>query len=477
MDQLPVELLQRVLTHLDIETLRSAALSCRLVFGAFRGAEELITGAALVRQIDRRVLPEAILVQEAREGLGTASVGKGIEFFTKNPGRGRESAAAAVPTRRRKRWSLAAALTLVRFHAKVGHLAAQAAREALARRPGLLVAGQPDGPTRAERCRFELAVYRFELYCNVVGRLWSADGWAIWDMFFRHFALWELEQLACIHEYFVRVVSRPFNFLVDHDVTWGYLEVPYIDQHVSEHAEALLAEGVNKIYSLSRASGYAECRALLSRGEDRNGEPARLRRFLGLALQEAGNLNLIPPCALEDMSAPLVALVAGHPFRCNLNDDDYDDDDDDDPGPSDMWAWVNRAREPGELVADPDARVHRAWAFPFWDVARLRAAGLLRRENLDLGLDLDDDDRDRDYAIPGFGFWRWRRNRLELELGRDFGAPERLAWLEDTQRERAAIWHAGGRGYYAPGDQSRVEWTGGAGRDRPQVVVVPPWRR
>lgn len=193
MDRLPLELLQRVLTHLDLKTLRNAALSCRTFFYAFKGAEEIITGQVLFRQINYDVLPEAILVNKTRH-LAESSVSERIEFTKVHLRRGEPPPS---------KWNLADALPLARFHEKVNYLATQAADDALTRQPRLLATGE--SPTCAEIYRFERALYRFQLYCNVVGRLYPAE--ELDELFFEQFATWENEQLACIHEHLVRAVS------------------------------------------------------------------------------------------------------------------------------------------------------------------------------------------------------------------------------------------------------------------------------
>ncbi|KAK5636241.1 hypothetical protein RRF57_011953 [Xylaria bambusicola] len=84
MEQLPLELTQHVLSYLDPESLADAALSCPLLYDAFRGAESLISKSALFQQIDpTQVLPEAILVFDSSK-LGIPSVTERLEFATKN---------------------------------------------------------------------------------------------------------------------------------------------------------------------------------------------------------------------------------------------------------------------------------------------------------------------------------------------------------------------------------------------------------
>ncbi|KAI1408104.1 hypothetical protein F5Y13DRAFT_114782 [Hypoxylon sp. FL1857] len=428
MDQLPLELLQRILTHLDLQSLRNAALSCRTLLNAFKSAEVLITSEILLRQINYDVLPEAILVHKSWS-LGKPSVSKGIAF-AENLKR-REPA----PTK----WNLADALPLARFHEKVSYLASQAAYEALEKQPRLLAIGESPTPTCEELCRFERALYRFQLYCNVVGPTFPLTDEELLDMFFEHFATWENEQLACIHEHLVRVVSRPFNYLVDHDVTWGYMRVPYIDGHYSEYAQGILVDGIERIYYLSQASDYTQRHALLSRGEERYDEPSGIVGFLSYGLEKGANPLIPPLIPLSDMNADEKELVCGLPF--------YKDPD---PGPASMWEWVYRDSEPGDLVANSGMITARTWAFPFWDLSRLQAAGILG-----------------DPDIPG----PWSASDPELD---QYKTPERLVLLEDSRRERTQIRLSGGTGFYSPQDLSKIKWETSDKIESAQQLLVQP---
>ncbi|KAI1116635.1 hypothetical protein F5Y14DRAFT_51029 [Nemania sp. NC0429] len=416
MDRLPLELLQRVLMHLDLQDLPNVALSCPCLFNAFKGAEEIITGQVLFGQINYDVLPEAILVNKTRN-LPKSSVGEQLEFVKVHLDH-REPP----PTQ----WNLADALPLAQFHEKVNYLATRAADDALTRQPRLLATGEP--PTCAEICRFERALYRFQLYCNILGPLFYsavlADYHELEDLFFEYFCTWENEQLACIHEHLVREVSIPFNYLVEHDITWGYMAIPYISEHCSDYAQAILSHGIDKIYQLVQPlSTYAEWHALLSCGEESYNEPRFMTGFLGGGL-ERGASPLIPPWVpLCEMDAEYKEFVINQPF--------YQDPD---PGPVSMWEWIYREFGPGELVADPRMIVHRQWAFPFWDHSRLEAAGLLG-----------------DPMIPG----PWCISELELA---QFDMEDHLASLAETRRARRKIWEAGGFGWYSHQDSSQVKW-------------------
>ncbi|RYC65996.1 hypothetical protein CHU98_g262 [Xylaria longipes] len=412
---LPIELLQEVLTHLDLKTLRNAALSCRRFFNSFKCAETLITGEVLLRQIDYDVLPEAILVSKSWN-LGKPSVSREeiCEFISNNLEL-REPA----PTK----WDLADALSLMQFHEKVSYLAAQAAHEAFKNEPRLT--RESAEPTCAELCRFERALYRFQLYCNVLGGLPLTEDEQFDPLsfeFFDYFAPWENEQLVCIHDHFVRVVSRPFNYLVEHGITWGYLQVDYIYAFISDQAQSILAEGIEKIYLLSQASGYMQWHALLSRGEERNDEPLSLHGFLACGLEAGANPLIESWVPLGEMNEYDYGEVVEPPF--------YDDPD---LGPETIWHLTYRYEEPGASVANPNMISSRKWAFPFWDFSRLQASGLLDPEMI------------------------WPMSFGDPELD-EYTSIDREEFLDDMRRERTKIWEAGGYGWYDHDDLSQVKW-------------------
>lgn len=194
MEELPLELVQRVFAHLDLASIRNAALSCHTFLNAFKSAETVITSEVLLRQIDLSVLPEAILVEKSWK-LGKPSAAQAIQFAQDHL-----STRAPAPTQ----WRLADALSLERFHRYVDYFADQYSAEAIGKQPRLLGLGKP---SHAELLRFQRAFYRFQLYCNVVGQR-ASEPQEMRDMFFGHFAAWENEQLACVYEYLMRVVAK-----------------------------------------------------------------------------------------------------------------------------------------------------------------------------------------------------------------------------------------------------------------------------
>lgn len=226
--------------------------------------------------------------------------------------------------------------------------------------------------------------------------------------------------------------STAFNHMVDHDVTWGYLRVPYIDRLSMNYAQYLIFEGLEKCYHLSKASTYEQWHALLSSGEERFCEPFYTDVFLHRGLEKAAN----PPPMYIDLLGELDdedrEVVVGWPF--------YDDPD---RGPVSMWEWVHRDEIPGEFVAGARTAYHRQWAYTFWNLSRLESAGLLSDPSISARGPLDEDD-----------------------LG-EYRTPERLRNLENSQKCRAKVWYKGGSGWWSAEDQTKVVWPQPPKRVRP----------
>jgi hypothetical protein len=214
-----------------------------------------------------------------------------------------------------------------------------------------------------------------------------------------------------------------YNYFVDHDVTWGYLGVAYIDQHSCDYAQEILSQGLEKIYHLSRASTYEQLHKLLSLGEDRWNEPGFATWFLDRGLECGANWVPLIPDALSLLDDEDGDFVIGRPF--------YDDSD---PGPTSMWEWVYRDDLAGEVVASSRYIAHRQWGFPFWNSSRLRDALLLGNPD-----------------IPG----PIKSNELGLEA---YSTPERLEALKESQKLRSAIWSKEGTGFFSRQDQTKIVW-------------------
>jgi hypothetical protein len=138
--------------------------------------------------------------------------------------------------------------------------------------------------------------------------------------------------------------------------TWGRFGVGYIDKESSDYGQAIIARGVEKIYQLSQATTYCECRRHFA--GDVTG-PSRSFHFIGLGLTTAaqcvrsGAPLLVPYGQLSERNK---ALIIGRAFFK-----------DPDGGPKALWEWLHRNSLEEQLVSSPEDLSYRRWAYPFWD--------------------------------------------------------------------------------------------------------------
>lgn len=97
-----------------------------------------------------------------------------------------------------------------------------------------------DRPSQMELFRIKRALYRFQIYCNLVFRnevdfhpaRWvrARRNYLLDRYFFNPFPPWINEQLCCIHDYLEQVLSRSFDEVAARDIVWGALSVDWIAQ-------------------------------------------------------------------------------------------------------------------------------------------------------------------------------------------------------------------------------------------------------
>ncbi|KAF2789047.1 hypothetical protein K505DRAFT_365959 [Melanomma pulvis-pyrius CBS 109.77] len=193
---LSVELQQVILSNIpDVLSLRSAALSCRVLYNALLSAETIITTRVLLNQVDFDVLPEANIAQEALR-LVPCTENRIRDFIAKHLHKRQPPPES---------WNLCDAVTIAKFHTCVSELALQFIATAAMKSP--ICGTRPI--TRAEISRIERAMYRFEIFCNLFRGFEKSDPRLLnqlWATFFLNFSPWENEQLACVHDHLVQAV-------------------------------------------------------------------------------------------------------------------------------------------------------------------------------------------------------------------------------------------------------------------------------
>ncbi len=263
-DKLSVELQQLILSNIpDILSLRSAVLSCRTLYNAFLSRDASITTNVLFNQIDADVLPEALLSQEAQSLEHS-------EFNVQN------FIAEHLDTRQVPSgpWRLRDALSLGHMHSIVEDLTEQFIASAIA----MSYFGTKSA-TRTEIARVQRAMYRLQTLYDLFRDFTQGDPdinvhW-YWADFTESFALWELEQMACVQNFLGEVVflgkmhllSLHIQFelievaikdVAEHDVAWGYrkLTIDWSKRHRNEYLLRFLSFGLERLQQISKAETY-----------------------------------------------------------------------------------------------------------------------------------------------------------------------------------------------------------------------------
>ncbi|KAH6853177.1 hypothetical protein B0I37DRAFT_1701 [Chaetomium sp. MPI-CAGE-AT-0009] len=323
---------------------------------------------------------------------------------------------------------------LSRTHTMVDYFTRDLIRDTQALANKELGLGRKDTMTASsdEVFRIHRAMYRYLLYCNLFRqsydrRKMAEAGSLLIFYFFRQFAPWVNEQLACVHDYFERVLSRAFDQVAAHDIQWGYMSIGWLSlAEQNEHKQGYLFRGLEFLYKLDQADTYSKRLEILGN------EPPRSRYMLGTTLRKYGSTHGF----LVDFRHfwRRIDVVKGGGQRWVDNNWPSNGPDVHGSGPFRMW----RASHEDCWEQDATFHVDHAWlrrcGYVFWDIPESTVTdGQLKRVV----------SRARQKA------WldRFRRNDGELKRK-----------MKRSRKERAEIYKRGGRGYWSEGDLSQVVW-------------------
>lgn len=205
---LPTEIQEAILSQIkDISTLMAVAASCRSLRSLLVYGPNPIIKRVLERSIPPAVLPEALALRESvtLPTIDRESVQALLhKYFTR------------LNQYLQVSCSLREAYRLERFHRVVHGFTTNFVHQTLSKNPviGYTSKFEPY-PTYSELCRIQRALYRFELCCNLFTKALkrgSARTVIPRDLqatiFFNRFSAWENEQLACIHDYLLRIIDE-----------------------------------------------------------------------------------------------------------------------------------------------------------------------------------------------------------------------------------------------------------------------------
>lgn len=222
-----------------------------------------------------------------------------------------------------------------------------------------------------------------------------------------------------------------FNEVAEHDVVWGVLPIDYIDFGRSPHLarvsfcrEHFLSIGLEYLHHLGSAKTYDERYRLLSP----NPVPESDREFLESALQVEGNEADGADDWLDKYTPADILLLKNKPFASSS-------DAERDSGPYKAWRWAYAKYDHRCFYFADEHWNQRRKAYVMWDLARLSEWENYQqrwdeRTEPDWGVDLDDD----------------RESLIRMEA----------RWKSMTERGR--IYQLGGSGWWAWGDESKIQW-------------------
>jgi hypothetical protein len=215
--RMPLHLLSMVLAHLDsVPSLASAIFAHSSFYAAFNEGRDRIVRQIITKQIPSDIMYYAMRTHAAaqwdldRDGLRRIRDFLFESFhsdFRRIDARD-ESFTTPGPV------DMGLASRLSKTQVMVQHFTRGFLRDTLplARRELGLQRRDYTSGSEVEEFRIHRAIYRFQLYCNIFRRPYSrgqAQGIRaeLFNNFFSNFPSWVNEQLACIHDYFDRVLS------------------------------------------------------------------------------------------------------------------------------------------------------------------------------------------------------------------------------------------------------------------------------
>lgn len=446
--RMPLHLLTLILSRLDdMHSLGLAIKSYRLLYAAYQDDTNTVLKSIIRNQIPPDLMRYAVAAYDARyvnrddkEALHELVV----DSLARRDRRGRTF----------QEWFLkykiennagapALAAELSSMHSIVQHFSRRFLDDTLPLAP------QVFGPARSpsteasanEVFRAQRALYRFQIYCNVGFRdnhnaIPGEDlthGWssALKECqkyhHFRSFSPWVNEQLACMHDYLERDLSKAFDEVAAHDVEWGAKSADWLSRgKANTQKQAYLSYGLYFLIQLDRAEGYEQRSQLLKS----KGLPYT-SQFLAAQLPYAPPQDICGCCPPGKYTLGVRRRWTRAEIDSNLRAEDTDGPDDLDSGPFDIWWYVHKHSFVQDSVFQDENSLLRRYGYVMWDVPMM----------------FDRDEvRSRVHAARGQAV----ADHEEVEKGRD--------QMESSWRERTTIFEDGGRGYWSADDLSHVTW-------------------
>ncbi|KAL3458210.1 hypothetical protein BJX64DRAFT_267015 [Aspergillus heterothallicus] len=364
LEQLSTEIIQAILSELsDIESLESAALTGPCLYAAVKGAEFQIVKTVLLRQLGADILHDALSTEVAMQRT-TWQESEAADFLSSYFCRNEQPFDSIL------NYTLSQALRLARLHALIDVFTRDLTAPILARNKPL-----PDriselqSPARplsqTERDRFFRTFYRFQIYCSLFGdpeECLYQDGPERNEVYFAHFSAWENEQLACIHDYLLRVMTPAFRHVAETDPDWISYFILSNTGEDSIVQQYHLSRGLKHIHRFLAADTSEKRHGILSDKQNRKAHMA----FFSDILREIHEFEQSEP--LKDLTPDEEKELVHEPL--------YPDPD---TGPEVVWRWAHKDQPCSRFVFSILQAPLRQWAYVMWDHQRLEEWGVFER--------------------------------------------------------------------------------------------------
>ncbi|KAI9933997.1 hypothetical protein ASPWEDRAFT_179921 [Aspergillus wentii DTO 134E9] len=350
----PIEVKQEILCYLpDLYALKAAILSHSTIYAAFLDGKESIAIRVLLNRIPRELLRDAALALDAST----------VEDWTWSRG-----AMTQDWTREKE------AFSMQRLYQVIERFTSDFITAALSRNPAL----PQHPPSLQEWNRVARSFYRFEVYRHFFRNRDNYDyrdrferpkpsrdfqEEEQWEVCYKHYAVWELEQLATVGEYLFRKSAIPFNEIAAHDVDWGSSGVNYDIHEAWEFTQrygyipGLLSNGLEFIFEATTAPTYEQRKRLMN------------RKLRGSYPFLPGLLECIFLGGAQD--TPLKEYTFEQAQVLHLSETPEPDS-----GPAKIWKWSHWELDSDQFVWSIHCRELHAWGYVMWDNARLEKSGI-----------------------------------------------------------------------------------------------------
>ncbi|PWY82772.1 hypothetical protein BO83DRAFT_414253 [Aspergillus eucalypticola CBS 122712] len=349
LEELPVELLQAILAAApDIKTLKAAVMTGPCLYNAFKGAEEFIVRPVILRQFDTDLLHDVL----------AAHVSSKLDMSSNDHCKYKLVERFMVPYHTRDHeyfydfteWKLSQALLIDRLDEAVQYFVERMATDAL----HVPSASGSDTPSpvlplsKTERSRISRSLYRFHTYCTL------QTGWSFVIAWSRFFAPWENEQLYCIYQYLMDVVTR-------------VLEDPNLLSNWPQHVHEGKAF-INHI-QFHVSLGLPHVRRLAIHNE------RHLQQVVRVISETSSDDICLNFLQKDEYLAPQSQSWEGRLKYFNSEDEVrhiprpwYHDPD---SGPEDIWRWAYQEEEVRGFVGSGQQGPLQQWVYVMWDRWRI----------------------------------------------------------------------------------------------------------